>query len=118
MKDKISFNDFLEIEKKLEIKMGTVVTVERIPKSDKMLKLSVNFGGDDIRIVMTNIGNRGDLTDDSVLEDEIVGLQCPFITNLEPVKIMGVESEAMIMLVDDGDLHLGRKGFPNGGILL
>ena len=43
-KEKIEYSEFLEIEKKLEIKFGQIVKAERIPKSDKMLKLTVLFG--------------------------------------------------------------------------
>ena len=55
MKEKIVFKEFLEIESKLEIKIGRVVEVNEVPKSDKLLRLSVDFGPDDIRTVVTNI---------------------------------------------------------------
>ena len=102
-KEKINFETFLEIEKKLEIKMGTIRSVERVPKSDKMLKLVVSFGDEDNRVVMTNIGNQID--DINSLEL----MQLPFITNLEPTKIMGVVSEAMIVvgLSNSGKMELG-----------
>ena len=54
MKDKIEFSEFLELEKKLEIKIGKVISVEDVPKSNKLLKLNVEFG-EEVRIVVTNI---------------------------------------------------------------
>jgi len=102
MKDKITFDEFLEIETKLEIRVGEIRSVERVPKSDKMLKLTVSFGDDDERTVLTNIGNR--------IEDidMLVNMILPFITNLEPAKMMGIMSEAMIMLPEnkDGDIEI------------
>jgi len=54
MKDLIEFPEFLEIQKKLEIKVGQIVNVEDIPKSNKLIKLTVDFGTE-TRIVVTNI---------------------------------------------------------------
>ena len=93
MKDKIEFSEFLDISSKLEIKPGTIKTVTDVPKSDKLIKLEVDFGEDQFRTVVTNIKptlgeNYVDmLTDKTVL----------FVTNLKPVKMMGIESTAMIM---------------------
>ena len=98
MKDKIEFSEFLEIEKKLEIKVGLIKEVYRMEGSDKMLKLSVDFGGDEHQTVMTNIGNRPGLSGDDEASDMLSGLSLPFITNLKPAKMMGVESTAMIMI--------------------
>lgn len=106
MKSEIEFNEFLEIEKKLEIKVGIITEVERMPKSDKMLKLTVDLGESHPRTVMTNIGNHEGLEDEQVL----VNYQCPFITNLKPTKIMGVMSSAMIMPpVVDGKVQLDAQ---------
>ena len=111
MKNKISYEEFLEIETKLEIKIGMVNSVERVPKSDKMLKLEVIFGSNDVRTVMTNIGNRIDI-------EKLECVQLPFITNLEPAKIMGVMSEAMIMIVENDKGELEFDIFTNGAKLL
>ena len=99
IKEQIEFPEFLEIQKKLDIQIGQIVGVERIPKSDKMLKLLVIFGADeeDEKTVVTNIGSK-------FSEDDLLGLTFPFIVNLKPSKIMGVVSEAMIMVTSfDGD---------------
>ncbi len=110
MKEKINFETFQAIEKQLEIKLGTIQSVEKMPKSDKMLKLTVFFSEDDERTVMTNIGNRVENI------NELMFITLPFITNLEPVKIMGVESSAMIMPPMRGD-DIDLKGL-TGSILI
>lgn len=115
MKQEINFEEFLEIEKKLEIRIGQVVVAERVPKSDKMLKLTVIFGADeeDQKTVLTNIGSKFE-------PDDLLGLSFPFVTNLKPTKMMGIISEAMIRVVttiEDGVevIHLDS---PIGGKLL
>jgi methionyl-tRNA synthetase len=111
-KEKIDFDTFLEASNKLEIKIGMIRSVERVPKSNKMLKLEVSFGDNDRRTVATNIGDR--------IEDieELVTVQLPFITNLEPVKIMSVMSEAMIMVAENEDGEIEFEQFTNGSTLL
>jgi methionyl-tRNA synthetase len=92
-KDKIPFSEFLEIEKKLDIRIGQIVAAERVLKSNKLLNLTVIFGDDeeDKKTVVTNIG----LTHEP---DGLLGLTMPFIVNLEPVTKMGIVSEAMIVV--------------------
>lgn len=111
MKEKIEFTEFLEIEKKLEIKYGTIKLAERINK--KMLKLTVDFDEENLRTVVTNIGNK--------VEDEnmFAELQFPFITNLAPATISGFESQAMIMIVEDeeGKIQWPTKCFKEGSKL-
>jgi len=103
MKNQIEFSQFLEIEKQLEIKIGQINEVERVAKSDKMLKMTVSFGHDDIRTVMTNIGNK-------VNSDDLKGKKFPFITNLKPAKIMGIESAAMIMVPSmEGEIDISES---------
>lgn len=103
MKEKIEFEEFLKIEEKLEIKMGTIKNVLRMEDSDKMLKMSVDFNEENLRTVMTNIGNKKGLSEEGEAEAALTGKSFPFITNLKPAKIMGVLSEAMIMVPTEGD---------------
>jgi methionine--tRNA ligase beta chain len=110
-KEKINFDTFLEIENKLEIKMGLIRSAERVPKSKKMLKLEVSFGDDDRRTVMTNIGSKFE-------PDDLEMIQLPFITNLESVEIMGVTSEAMIMVGESPNGEWEYENFTNGSKLL
>lgn len=97
IKEEISFDEFLSIEKKLDIRMGYVLSVERIPKSTKMLKLTVAFGETE-RTIVTNIGDRVENP-----ENKLKYLQFPFIINIKPSMIMGVLSEGIIMVVENED---------------
>lgn len=90
MKPQITFDEFLEIDSKLEIMIGQITQAELVPKSYG-LKLTVDFGGEDVRTVFTNIGK-------SFTPDQLLGLTLPFITNLAPSVIKGVNSQAMIMI--------------------
>jgi len=110
-KEEISFEEYQKIEKKLEIKYGTVKSVERINK--KMLKLSVDFAEESLRTVVTNIGARVDR------DEYLVGTQFPFITNLAPAMISGFESQAMIMIVEggDGEIVWQNTDYPTGSKL-
>lgn len=115
MKNKITFDKFLEIEKDLEVKFGTIVSVERVPKSKKLLKLAVDFGEVETVQVVTNIG--GNIEDEGCLAHR----QFYFITNLEPTTIMGIESHAMIIVPNkDGKLQLLPEltNIENGSTLL
>lgn len=107
----ITFDEF----KKVEMKVGKVLSAERVEKSDKLLKLSVDFGpkpateviqneqeegvevqvipGRDIRQVVSGIGKYFENL------DSLIGNQYTFVTNLEPRPIMGLVSEAMIVAV-------------------
>ena len=77
--------------KKVEITVGEIMSAERIEGSDKLLKLSVNFGEEHPRQVLSGIG--------PYFEDVqvLVGKRYPFVTNLAPRMMMGLESQAMIL---------------------
>jgi methionyl-tRNA synthetase len=85
--DKITYEDFA----KLEIKIGTILSVEVVPDADKLLILSVEVGEAEPRQILSGI--RTFFEDPQVL----VGKQCPFVTNLAPRTIRGFESNGMIM---------------------
>lgn len=109
MKENIEFSEFLEIEKKLEIKVGTVALVEEVPKSEKLLKMTVKFGETDIRTVVTNI--KPLLTNSWSEPRALEGHSFLFVTNLKPVKMMGIESTAMIL---PGELENSKGVTVNG----
>lgn len=83
----ISIDDF----KKVEITVGEVLSAERIEGSDKLLKLKVNFSEPEPRQVLSGIA--------PYVEDPqaLVGKRYPFVTNLAPRTMMGLESQAMIL---------------------
>jgi methionine--tRNA ligase beta chain len=85
----ITFEDF----KKLDIRIGTVISAEKIPETDKLLKLEVDFDTEHRQIV-SGIAEK-------YMPEDIIGKQFPFILNLEPRVIRGVESNGMIMAADD-----------------
>lgn len=86
--DKISFEDF----QKLELKVGKVITCEPIPDSSKLLKLKVDFGTEH-RQILSGIA-------EFYKPEELLGKNFVFVTNLEPRKMMGLESQGMILCAD------------------
>lgn len=104
-KEKIEFEDFIQASGKLDIRIGQVVSAERVPKSTKMLKLQVIFGEEDNEelTVVTNIGDKFE-------PDDLLALTFPFIVNLTPAKVMGIVSEAMIVVNHiDGEVFLDNR---------
>lgn len=87
----ITFDEF----KKIEMKVGQILTAEPVEGSEKLLKLEVDFGEDKTRTVVSGIAGHVEL-------DDFIGSQKVFITNLEPRAIMGIESQAMILAGKDG----------------
>ena len=85
--EKITYDDFA----KLEIMVGTILSVEVVPDADKLLKLSVDFGEEVPRQILSGI--RTYFENPQIL----VGQQCPFVTNLAPRTIRGFESDGMIL---------------------
>lgn len=83
----ISYDDFA----KLEIKIGTITAVSVVEGADKLLKLIVDIGEEKPRQIVSGI--REFIPDIQVL----VGAQCPFLVNLEPRTIRGLESQGMIL---------------------
>ena len=84
----ISFDDFT----KLEIRIGTITAVEVVPDTDKLLKLTVDLGEEEPRQIVSGIKHF--FADCSTL----VGKQAPFVANLEPRVIRGLESQGMILM--------------------
>ncbi len=87
MKDIIQYDDFA----KLDIALGTILSVELIDGADKLLKLGVDVGEESPRQILSGI--REFLADPQAL----VGRQFPFVVNLAPRTIRGFESQGMIL---------------------
>lgn len=87
----ITFDDFL----KLEMKIGTIVSVDKAEGADKLLKFIVDFGSEK-RQIMSGIAEF--VTD----PQSLVGKQVPVLLNLPPRKFRGHESQGMILMGDDG----------------
>uniref|UniRef100_UPI001F27D158 methionine--tRNA ligase subunit beta n=1 Tax=Helicobacter bizzozeronii TaxID=56877 RepID=UPI001F27D158 len=97
---------------KLEIKEGTILTAQSVPKSDKLLQLEVDFG-DRVRLILSGIAKH-------YQPDDLMGKQVCALLNLEPRKIMGILSEGMILSASDsGKLKLiaPLEPMPNGSTI-
>jgi len=90
-KPEISFDDF----SKMDIRIGKILKAERVEKSKKLLKLQVDTGID-TRTVMSGIAEH-------FSPEEVIGKQVTILVNLAPRKIMGVESQGMILMASDKD---------------
>ncbi len=102
----ITFEDFL----KVDIRSGTVLKAERVPKSKKLFQLEVDFGEVGLRVILAGIG-------EDFEPENIIGVQIMAVLNLAPRKMMGIESHGMIMAARkaDGKLTLATApGSPNG----
>src|SRR4051812_26453366 len=93
MEESITIDDF----HKIEIRIGEILSAEHIEGSEKLLKLRVNFGSEE-RQVLSGIAAH------FPEPGSLVGKRCPFVTNLAPRMMMGLESQAMILAVGgDGE---------------
>ena len=90
-KAEISFDDF----SKMDIRVGTILSAEQVEKSKKLLKLQVDTGIDK-RTVMSGIAEH-------LSPEQVIGKQVTILVNLAPRKIMGVESQGMILMAEDKD---------------
>lgn len=105
----------LEDFKKIEVKVGRVVSAERVPETDKLLKLMVDFGLKPAGVgsadpLQEGIGKERDvrqiisgIAGYVSLPETLVGRQFSFVTNLEPRVIRGLESNGMLFAVGQGD---------------
>lgn len=83
----ITYSQFSE----LEIKIGTILSAEIVPEADRLLKLSVDVGEESPRQIVSGI------REFFPEPEKLVGVQCPFLTNLETRVIRGLESQGMIL---------------------
>lgn len=106
-----SFEDF----KKLEIKIGKIISVERVLDTDKLLRLMVDVGEEGHRQIISGIAEY--FEDIQIL----VGKKCPFVTNLEAKTIRGYESNGMILAVSTSQnkfsLLVPDKDIPAGSVV-
>src|SRR5215470_18043690 len=96
----------------LDIRVGTVERVEEVPRSDKLMKLNVNFG-DHSRTILAGIKK------ERSNPREIEGRQALFVVNLEPRKMAGEISEGMLFDIGYADgitpvLSVPERAVPNG----
>jgi methionyl-tRNA synthetase len=90
-KKTIHFEDFT----KLDIRLGTILSAEKVAKADKLLKLLVDTGIDQ-RTIVSGIAEH-------YSPEEVVGKTVQVLLNLEPRKIRGIESEGMILMAESSE---------------
>ena len=107
LKETIAFDDFA----KMDIRIGEIISAEKMEKSKKLLKLQVNDGFV-TRTILSGIAEH-------FAPEDLLGKQVTFLANLAPRKMMGIDSEGMILLAEDADGSLAlvqpNKKIWNGG---
>ena len=93
-KDEIVFDDFM----KLDLRVGTILEAEKVEKSNKLLKFLVDTGNDK-RTILSGIAKH-------YSPEEMVGKQVTIVANLAPRKMMGTESQGMILMAEDSEGNL------------
>ena len=103
---KISYEDL----QKVDMRVARIIEAEAIPKSDRLLKLKIDIGEE--RTIVAGIAK-------DYKPEDLVGKQIAVVTNLKPVKLMGVQSHGMLLAADtddgltllsfDGDAKTGAK---------
>ena len=89
----IQYEDFA----KLDIRIGTVMAAELVPETDKLIKCTVDFGEElGQRTIVSGIAQWKK-------PEELVGRQFPYIVNLAPRVLRGVESQGMLLAASDED---------------
>jgi len=93
----IPFKDF----EKVELRVGTITNVETVEKSDKLYKLTVDFGEFGSRTICSGVRHQ-------FKPDELLNKQGVFVFNLEPRAMLGIPSEGMMLFVDtpEGKMHM------------
>jgi methionyl-tRNA synthetase len=94
MPPEIQYDDFA----KLDIRIGQIVAAEMVPDTDKLIKCTVDFGdppaGEGIRTIVSGIA-------EWKKPEELVGKRLPYIINLAPRVLRGVESQGMLLAASD-----------------
>jgi methionyl-tRNA synthetase len=108
-KDEITFDDFT----KLDLRVGTVLECEKVPKADKLLKLTVDTGLD-TRTVVSGIAEH-------FAPEDVVGRRVTLLINLAPRALRGIESQGMVLMAstDDGGLRFvtPEEGVAPGNVI-
>jgi methionyl-tRNA synthetase len=90
--DQITIDEF----QKIQLKTAKVLTAERVPKSEKLIKLQVDLGTEQRQIV-AGIGKK-------YQPEELIGKTIVIVANLKPAKLMGVESQGMVLAAGDAEV--------------
>lgn len=109
-KEETTFDDFV----KMDLRVGTILEAEKMPKADKLLVLKVDTGID-VRTVVSGIAEH-------FTPEEVIGKRVTILANLAPRKLRGVESQGMILMTNDKDgklvfLNPDKDGVENGAVI-
>lgn len=109
-KEETTFDDFA----KMDLRVGTILEAEKMPKADKLLVLKVDTGID-VRTVVSGIAEH-------FTPEEVVGKRVTILANLAPRKLRGVESQGMILMTNDANgklvfLNPDKDGVENGALI-
>jgi methionyl-tRNA synthetase len=88
--DIVTFDEF----KKMDLRVGEILKAEKVPGTDKLLKIEVNIGTE-TRTMVAGVG-------DTYSPEELVGKKLVVIINLKPAVIRGIESQAMLLAAEVG----------------
>jgi methionyl-tRNA synthetase len=91
--EQITIDEFM----KIQLKTAKVLSAERVPKSEKLLKLQVSLGSEQRQIV-AGIGKRYE-------PESLVGKTIVIVANLKPAKLMGIESQGMVLAAGDSEVR-------------
>ena len=91
--EQITIDQFM----KIQLKTARVITAERVPKSEKLLKLQVSLGSEQRQIV-AGIGKKYE-------PETLIGKTIVIVANLKPAKLMGIESQGMVLAAGDSDVR-------------
>ena len=107
VKEIITYDDFV----KLDFRMGTVLSAERIPKSKKLLKLQIDLGFEQ-RQILAGAAEHFE-------PESLVGQQVAVVANLAPRKMMGMESQGMVLMAEDrtGALSIMQSTGEDGAVI-
>lgn len=89
----------IEEFEKVQLKVGTIVECEKVPKADKLLCSKVDLGEGSPRTIVSGIAKY-------YTPEEMVGKQVVVVTNLKPVKLRGIESQGMVLCASDDEGNL------------
>ena len=89
---RITIEDF----QKIQLKTAKIVSAERVPRSEKLIKLQVDLGGES-RQVVAGIGKKYE-------PEALVGRTIVLVANLKPAKLMGIESQGMVLAAGEKDV--------------
>ena len=89
----ITIDEFM----KIQLKTAKIISAERVPKSEKLLKLQVSLGNEQRQIV-AGIGKKYE-------PESLVGKTIVIVANLKPAKLMGIESQGMVLAAGDSEVR-------------